>query len=116
MKLIIIIFMIHIKPKIAYNVWESTLQPEGFFNKLLEYDQLWFPSKWQADCTIKQGADPNKVRVVPEGVDTNTFYPEDPQTKLDYVDGRFKFIIFGRWDYRKSTKEMIETFLKEFNP
>ncbi len=103
-------------PKIAYNVWESTLQPEGFFNKLLEYDQLWFPSKWQAECTIKQGADPNKVKVVPEGVDTNTFYPEDPQTVLDYVDGRFKFIIFGRWDYRKSTKEMIETFLKEFKP
>ena len=103
-------------PKIAYNVWESTLQPEGFFNKLLEYDQLWFPSQWQADCTIAQGADPNKVKVVPEGVDTNTFYPEDPQTVLDYVDGRFKFIIFGRWDYRKSTKEMIETFLKEFKP
>ena len=103
-------------PKIAYNVWESTLQPEGFFNKLLEYDQLWFPSQWQADCTIAQGADPNKVKVVPEGVDTKTFYPEDPQTTLDYVDGRFKFIIFGRWDYRKSTKEMIETFLKEFKP
>ena len=103
-------------PKIAYNVWESTLQPEEFFNKLLEYDQLWFPSQWQADCTIAQGADPNKVKVVPEGVDTKTFYPEDPQTTLDYVDGRFKFIIFGRWDYRKSTKEMIETFLKEFKP
>ena len=106
----------YIGPKIAYNVWESTLQPENFFNKLLEYDQIWVPSKWQAECTINQGADPSKVKVVPEGVDTNTFYPEDPQTVLDYVDGRFKFIIFGRWDYRKSTKELIETFLKEFKP
>jgi len=104
------------KPKIAYNVWESTLQPPQFFDKLLEYDQIWVPSKWQADCTIKQGADPSKVKVVPEGVDINTFYPEDPQTVLDYVDGRFKFLIFGRWDYRKSTKEIIETFLKEFDP
>jgi autotransporter strand-loop-strand O-heptosyltransferase len=103
-------------PKIAYNVWESTRQPEGFFNKLLEFDQIWVPSKWQRDCTIQQGADPNKVKVVPEGVDINTFYPEDPQTVLDYVDGRFKFILFGRWDYRKSTKEIIETFLKEFTP
>jgi len=106
----------YVGPKIAYNVWESTLQPEQFFNKLLEYDQLWFPSQWQADCTIAQGADPNKVKVVPEGVDTKTFFPEDPVTKLDYVDGRFKFIVFGRWDYRKSTKEIIETFLKEFKP
>ena len=106
----------YVGPKIAYNVWESTLQPEGFFNKLLEFDQIWVPSQWQADCTIAQGANPNKVKVVPEGVDTSTFYPEDPVTKLDYVDGRFKFVIFGRWDYRKSSKELIETFLKEFKP
>jgi glycosyltransferase involved in cell wall biosynthesis len=58
----------------------------------------------------------DKVKVVPEGVDVNTFYPEDPKTVLDYVDGRFKFVVFGRWDYRKSTKEIIETFLKEFKP
>jgi autotransporter strand-loop-strand O-heptosyltransferase len=103
-------------PKIGYNVWESTEQPEEFFQRLLDYDQIWVPSKWQRDCTIKQGADPNQVKVVPEGVDINTFYPEDSQTVLDYVDGRFKFVIFGRWDYRKSTKEMIETFLKEFKP
>jgi len=103
-------------PKIGYNVWETTRQPEGFFKVWNEFDQLWVPSQWQADCTIEQGADSNKVKVVPEGVDVNTFYPEDPVTKLDYVDGRFKFIHFGRWDYRKSTKEIIETFLKEFKP
>jgi autotransporter strand-loop-strand O-heptosyltransferase len=102
-------------PKIGYNVWESTRQPEGFFNKWKEFDQMWVPTQWQAECTIKQGADPEKVKVVPEGVDVSTFYPEDPQTTLDYVDGRFKFIHFGRWDYRKSTKEIIETFLKEFD-
>ena len=32
-------------PKIAYNVWESTLQPEEYFNKLKEFDELWVPSK-----------------------------------------------------------------------
>ena len=106
----------YIGPKIAYNVWESTLQPEHFFNKLKEYDQIWVPSQWQAECTIAQGMPADKVKVVPEGVDVNTFYPEDPKTVLDYVDGRFKFILFGRWDYRKSTKEIIETFLKEFKP
>ena len=104
-------------PKIAYNVWESTLQPEHFFNKLKEYDQIWVPSKWQAECTIKQGISADKVKVVPEGVDTNTFFPEvTKNVPEDYGDGRFKFVVFGRWDYRKSTKEIIETFLKEFYP
>ena len=102
-------------PKIGYNVWESTEQPKAFFDCWKEYDQLWVPSKWQAECTIKQGVDADKVKVVPEGVDVTTFYPDKVDHK-DYDDGRFKFILFGRWDYRKSTKEIIETFLKTFSP
>lgn len=101
-------------PKIAYNVWESTLQPENYFNKLKEFDEMWVPSKWQRDCTIAQGYDPNKIKVVPEGVDVNTFFPEEVSTQLT-SDGRFKFFLAGRWDYRKSTKEIIETFLKTFD-
>jgi len=100
-------------PKIAYNVWETTKQPEEFFNKLKEFDELWVPSKWQKEVTVKQGYDPNKIKVVPEGVDTNTFYPEETTHELT-SDGRFKFFLAGRWDYRKSTKEIIETFLNTF--
>jgi autotransporter strand-loop-strand O-heptosyltransferase len=100
--------------KIAYNVWESTLQPDQYFNKLKEFDELWVPSKWQRNCTIAQGYDPNKIKVVPEGVDVNTFFPEDTSHELT-SDGRFKFFLAGRWDYRKSIKEIIETFLKTFD-
>ena len=104
-------------PKIAYNVWESTLQPEHFFNKLKEFDQIWVPSQWQAECTIAQGMPADKVKIVPEGVDVDTFYPLIHLDRLDeYKDNRFKFVVFGRWEYRKSTKEIIETFLKEFTP
>ena len=102
-------------PMIAYNVWESTLQPEQYFNKLLEYDELWVPSKWQRDVTIKQGYDPNKIKVVPEGVDIDVFYPNAQAKHALTSDGRFKFFLAGRWDYRKSTKEIIEAFLKTFD-
>ena len=102
-------------PKIGYNVWESTEQPYSFFNKLLEYDEIWVPSEWQKECTIKQGFDEDRVKVVPEGVDVDTFYPEKVDLLDHYKDGRFKFILFGRWDYRKSTREIIETFLNTFS-
>jgi autotransporter strand-loop-strand O-heptosyltransferase len=101
-------------PKIAYNVWESTLQPPHYFNKLKEFDEMWVPSKWQRDMTIAQGYDPNKIKVVPEGVDVKTFFPEETSHELT-SDGRFKFFLAGRWDYRKSIKEIIETFLKTFD-
>lgn len=101
-------------PKIAYNVWESTLQPQHYFNKLQEFDEMWVPSKWQRDCTIAQGYPEDKIKVVPEGVDINTFFPEEVSHELT-SDGRFKFFLAGRWDYRKSIKEIIETFLKTFD-
>ena len=103
-------------PKIAFNVWESTRQPDNFFNRLKEFDEVWVPSQWQKDCTIEQGFDPDKIKVVPEGVDVHTFYPEKVDLLDEYKDGRFKFILFGRWDYRKSTKEIVQTFLKTFSP
>ena len=106
----------YVGPKIGYNVWESTLQPKHFFDKWKEFDQLWVPSQWQADCTVKQGISRDKVKVVPEGVDVDVFYPEDVKLLDEYNDNKFKFLLFGRWDYRKSTKEIIETFLNTFSP
>ena len=102
-------------PKIAYNVWETTLQPEQYFKKLLEFDQLWVPSKWQKECTVKQGYPSDKIKVVPEGVDVSVFYPDESAKHKLTSDGRFKFFLAGRWDYRKSIKEIIETFLKTFD-
>ena len=104
----------YLGPKIAYNVWESTLQPQHYFEKLQEFDEMWVPSKWQKEMTIAQGYDPNRIKVVPEGVDVNTFFPEETSHELT-SDGRFKFFLAGRWDYRKSIKEIIETFLKTFD-
>lgn len=112
-------------PKVAYNVWESTRQPEDFFKLLLQYDQLWVPTKWQRDCTVEQGYPKNRIRVVPEAVDGEKFYPLDEKTKKDVKtklltaynipEDAFIFTIFGRWDYRKSTAEMINAFLKVFS-
>jgi autotransporter strand-loop-strand O-heptosyltransferase len=100
-------------PMIAYNVWESTLQPENYFKRLLEFDELWVPSKWQKDCTIAQGYPEDKIKVVPEGVDVDTFFPES--TTHEVTSSGFNFFLAGRWDYRKSIKEIIETFIKTFD-
>jgi autotransporter strand-loop-strand O-heptosyltransferase len=100
----------YVGPKIAYTVWETTRYFEPFFEKLKEYDQVWVPTKWQADVTINQGMDPKKVKVVPEGVDSSLFYPED----VKVAGGKFRFLIFGRWDVRKSTVELIRAFKNVF--
>ena len=103
--------------KIAYNVWESTLYNDKFFEILKKYDQFWCPSEWQRQSIIKQGYPAEKTFVVPEAVDGTMFNPSFFNYNLEsYKDNRFKFILFGRWEYRKATKEIIETFLKTFKP
>jgi len=105
------------KYKIAFNVWESTRQPTDFFKVLLQYDQLWVPTEWQKQVSIEQGYPEEKIQVVPEAVNINIFNTDrENLLELDeYKDNRFKFLLFGRWDYRKSTEEIIKTFLKTFN-
>jgi|TARA_E500000178_G_scaffold340546_1_gene383400 autotransporter strand-loop-strand O-heptosyltransferase len=96
--------------KIGYNVWESTKYSNQFFNQLLTLDELWVPTEWQKEISIKQGYPENKIFVIPEGVDGKIFKPNPKLKKQD----KFQFIIVGRWDYRKGIKESIEGFLKAF--
>ena len=96
--------------KIGYNVWESTKYSDQFFNQLLNLDELWVPTEWQKEISIKQGYPEKKIFVIPEGVDGKIFKPNPKLKPLE----KFQFIIVGRWDYRKGIKESIEGFLKAF--
>ena len=101
-------------PKIAYNVWETTEQPAEFFNRLKEFDQVWVPSQWQKDCTVAQGIPEDRVKVVPEGVDSSLFNPTSMKYEFP-VNRPFRFVLVGRWEYRKSTKEIIQAFINTFS-
>ena len=96
--------------KIAYCVWESTRFTDNFFNQLLKFDEMWVPSQWQYDCIIEQGYPKERVFIVPEGVDVDTFKPlkKFPKRK------KTRFVHFGRWDYRKGTTEVLQAFAEVF--
>ena len=100
-------------PSIAYNVWETTRQPDDFFEKLKKFDQVWVPSEWQRGCTIEQGIPADRVKVVPEGVDVDLYQPLSREIKRSAALP-FRFLIVGRWEYRKSTKEMIQAWIETF--
>lgn len=100
---------VHPSPSILYNVWESTEYPMAFMEKLKNYDQLWVPSEWQRSCSIAQGIPEEFVKVVPEGVDPDVYKPVDAE-----IGEIFTFVHVGQWQPRKSTLEVIQSFLKAF--
>ena len=103
------------KIKIAYTVWESTRLPGYFVEQLIQnFDYVWVVTEWHKKVLSEQGYPESRIHVVNEAVD-DEFEPVsfDPSF-AEYQDGRFKFNIFGRWDFRKSIPEIIDSFLKEF--
>lgn len=104
---------IHPGINIAYNVWETTRQPDDFFEKLKKFDQVWVPSEWQKKCTIEQGIPEERVKVIPEGVDAELYQPISREI-VRSSDRPFRFLVVGRWEYRKSTREIIQTFINTF--
>lgn len=104
------------KVKIAFTVWESTEIAKDFFEQLLKFDYLWVVTEWHKKVVVEQGYPKHRVLVVNEGVSDEFFNPltENDRVPEDYKDGRFKFLFFGRWDYRKAVPEIIDSFLKAF--
>ena len=100
----------YLKPTVACCVWETELFYEDFFKRLLDFDQLWVPSRWQQENAIKQGYPADAVHVVPEAVETDCV----PSSTVVPDDEVFTFCLVGRWDRRKSTTEILRSFVELF--
>jgi len=96
------------KPVIFYFPWETTNMPPMFMEKLHSVDYIWVPSNWQLNMLISNGIDPDKISVVHEGVDPKKYFP------IKKNNDKLRFLHIGTWGYRKSTYEIIKTFLEIF--
>jgi len=47
-------------------------------------------------------------------VDTSIFNVSSGKRPDEFKDDRYKFVLFGRWDHRKSTTEILRAFSEEF--
>lgn len=101
------------RKRIGYTVCESTLVPKDWINQLKQLDQVWTPSSWGREVFIENGLNEDMVKAVPEGVDTSFFNPEIPKI-VELNDGKFKFLVVGKYEVRKCTKEIILAFSQEF--
>jgi len=96
------------KPVIVYFAWETTHILPSFMNVLHSVEYIWVPSEWQKEILINNGLDSNKISIVCEGVDPNKFYPKKRNNE------KFTLLHIGTWEYRKSTYEIVKSFIELF--
>lgn len=94
---------------IQWTVFEGTRIPLGQRGMYDTHD-VWLPSEWGRGTAIANGVDPNRIAVVPEGVDHNLFHP--------YLKPRetrpFRFLTIGKYEVRKSYDEIFTAFAETY--
>jgi glycosyltransferase involved in cell wall biosynthesis len=97
--------------RVAYVVWETTAMPADKVAILRTLDEVWTPSGWGRGLLVANGLDADRVGVVPEGVDVETFRPDGKAR-----EGRrpFRFLFVGKWEERKGVELLVEAFCEEF--
>ncbi|NQW09996.1 MAG: glycosyltransferase family 4 protein [Alphaproteobacteria bacterium] len=101
--------------RVGYTVWESTRLPPDWVENLDRYcDRIWAVSAWGKRVFAANGLAPDRIDVVPEGVDPALFNPSAPPTDGLDRSPAFTFLAIGRWEKRKGIPDLVRAFDAEF--
>jgi glycosyltransferase involved in cell wall biosynthesis len=101
-------------PSVAVRTWDFGPLPRVWADKInAEYRQYWAHSQWIAQQARAAGVDPERVRVVPHGVDRHVFTPDGPRYDLP-TKRKFAFLFVGGVSFRKGTDILLSAWRKAF--
>ncbi|MDA8268763.1 MAG: glycosyltransferase [Actinomycetota bacterium] len=78
-------------------------------------DEVWVPTTWVKDCYVRSGIIADKIAVVPNGVDTDTFRPGGQRLPLR-TDRSVRLLFVGGTITRKGFDVLLDTYLDTFGP
>lgn len=95
--------------------WEYGAVPRRWIRAIREnVDELWVPSAFVRQVLIEGGAPAERIRVIPNGVDTSIFRPGGPQWKPPAARG-FVFLFVGGAIRRKGVDLLVEAYGRAFS-
>lgn len=96
--------------------WEFGGIPSEWISPMVNVvDEIWVPTSWVRECYIRSGISPDKVVVVPNGVDVETFTPEGPQLTLSNRKS-VRLLFVGGTISRKGFDILLDSYLETFGP
>jgi glycosyltransferase involved in cell wall biosynthesis/Tfp pilus assembly protein PilF len=93
--------------------WEFGVLPLKWIKQLNQVDEAWVPSQYVREVYLSSGVSPEKVKVLPNGIDPTRFHPEAEPMKLP-TQKKFRFLFVGGTIHRKGPDVLLEAYLKTF--
>lgn len=95
--------------------WEFGRLPEDWIGPMSTLvDEIWVPSRHVLKTYVSSGIPVDRVRVIPNGVNTRLFRPDAAPYPLR-TEKSFKFLFVGGTIYRKGIDLLLETYRNSFN-
>mgnify|MGYP002637142725 CR=1 FL=1 len=97
---------------VGRTMFETDRLPEGWAERLNQMDQIWVPTSFARAVFTAGGVAPERLRVVPEAVDTHLFDPARHEPLPEMArDVRFKFLSVFKWEERKGALPFLLAYL-----
>jgi glycosyltransferase involved in cell wall biosynthesis len=95
--------------------WEFGSLPKNWLGALRQVDEIWAYSRSVRDCYLEAGVAPERVHVIPLGVQPEVFRPGlEPLALQPGPDFRFLFV--GGTIFRKGIDVLLAAFARAFGP
>jgi glycosyltransferase involved in cell wall biosynthesis len=96
--------------------WEYGAVPRRWIEGIRRsVDEVWVPSDFVRQVLVAGGAPAERVRVIPNGVDTSVFRPDGPRLKPAGARG-FVFLFVGGAIPRKGVDLLAKAYGRAFSP
>jgi glycosyltransferase involved in cell wall biosynthesis len=101
-------------PCVAVRTWDFGPLPAAWVEKInRQFAQYWAHSAWIAEQAKVAGVIPERLRIVPHGIDPAVFRPTGSILSLA-TEKKFRFLFVGGVSLRKGTDILLEAYRRAF--
>jgi len=100
---------------VAVRTWDFGPLPKAWVEKInREFAQYWAHSGWIATQAREAGVTPDRITIVPHGIDPTVFRPDGPRREVA-TDKTFRFLFVGGVSLRKGTDLLLTAYRRAFS-
>lgn len=101
--------------RIGRTTFETDGLPPGWRERCNAMDEVWVPSRFNREMFARAGVEEKRLRVMPEGLDTQRFRPGLKPLPIPCRRG-FNFLSVFDWIDRKGGDVLLRAYLDAFGP
>ena len=100
---------------IGRTMFETDRLPTNWVAACNQMDEIWVPSRFNAETFARAGVERPRVKIIPGAVDAQLFNPEHTEPMTLPNPAGYNFLSIFEWSSRKGWDILLAAYLREFS-